>query len=349
MRVSEFDFELPEELIALRPAQPRDNARMLVVREDGTVGHAHVRDLTRWLRAGDALVLNDTRVIPARLFGRREGRGATAPRIEVLLFRREAPDLFRALARPARKLHTGDALSFGSLAAVVAGRGEAGEVTLRFQLSGPALDRAIAETGTVPLPPYIASKRAADTRDVADYQTIFAKHAGSAAAPTAGLHFTPELLARLAAAGVERQMVTLHVGPGTFLPVAAEETSAHRMHAEQARLDGETARALDQLRRAGGRIAAVGTTSLRTLESAAREDGTLGPFEGETSLFIVPGYRFRAVDILLTNFHLPRSTLFMLVAAFAGLDVMRRAYAEAITARYRFYSYGDACLLFRPR
>ena len=347
MRVADFDFDLPESLIALRPANPRDSARMLVVREDGNVAHAFVRELPDILGATDVLVLNDTKVIRARLHGRRVGR-PTEPNIEILLNRRVASDCFEALARPARKLATDDTLALGrTLRAIVLGRTGTG-VALRFNLSGAELDRAIAAEGEVPLPPYILKKRPAVAEDVVDYQTVFATHEGSVAAPTAGLHFTPDLLARLAAKGMARESVTLHVGAGTFLPVSVEDTAHHEIHPETATLDPVTAARLDAARKGGRRIVAVGTTSLRTLESATSERG-IGPFAGETSLFITPGYRFKAVDVLLTNFHLPRSTLFMLVSAFSGLENMRRAYAEAIAARYRFYSYGDACLLFRPR
>jgi S-adenosylmethionine:tRNA ribosyltransferase-isomerase len=341
MRVDLFDFDLPEELIALRPASPRDSARMLVVDADGRLIHAHVRDLPAFLGQGDALVLNDTKVIQARLRGTRVGRAGTTPKLEIMLHKRLGPDRFLAFARPARKLEAGDRLQLGSVAAEVEARHE-GEVTLRFDRAGAALDAAIAAEGEVPLPPYIAGKRKADARDASDYQTVYARDAGSVAAPTAGLHFTPALFAALEAKGVRRESVTLHVGAGTFLPVSAQDTDSHRMHSEWASL---SAAAADRLR-ADRRIAAVGTTSLRTLESAAR-GGRLEAFEGETDIFITPGYRFRTADILLTNFHLPRSTLFMLVAAFTGLDVMRAAYAEAIKERYRFYSYGDACLLLR--
>jgi S-adenosylmethionine:tRNA ribosyltransferase-isomerase len=350
MDVSLFDFDLPEGLIALRPASPRDSARMLVVHEDGRLQHAHVRDLPEFLARGDALVLNDTKVIPARLHGRRapkpgvEGEG---PKIEVTLHKRVAADRFLAFAKPARKLSVNDIVRLGSIEAKVIARGEGGEVVLQFALSGAALDAAIAREGEVPLPPYIAGKRAPDARDVADYQTIFAAHEGSAAAPTAGLHFTPELFARLEGKGIVRESVTLHVGAGTFLPVTAEDTAQHKMHSEWATLSRETAERLNATRAKGGRIAAVGTTSLRTLETSARADGTLAEFSGETDIFITPGYRFKAVDVLLTNFHLPRSTLFMLVCAFSGMETMKRAYAEAIAQGYRFYSYGDACLLLR--
>jgi S-adenosylmethionine:tRNA ribosyltransferase-isomerase len=347
MDVSLFDFELPEDLIALRPARPRDSARMLVVHADGTLEHKHVRDLPDYLTAGDALVVNDTKVIPARLHGRRaprQGQDGEGPKIEILLHRRLAWNRFSAFARPARKLVAGDRLHLGlSLDAEVASRGEAGELEVTFDLEGAALDAAIAREGEMPLPPYIAGKRETDAQDASDYQTYFADRAGSIAAPTAGLHFTEELLAKLAARGVSREHVTLHVGAGTFLPVTATDTSAHRMHAEWAELDAATAERLN----AAQRIVAVGTTSLRTLESAAKPDGTIAPLSAETDIFITPGYTFRTADILLTNFHLPRSTLFMLVSAFAGLETMKRAYAEAIAERYRFYSYGDACLLFR--
>ena len=341
MRVDLFDFDLPEELIALRPASPRDGARMLVVGADGRLTHAQVRDLPDYLGPGDALVLNDTKVFPARLRGVRIGRAGTTPKLEIMLHKRLGPDRFLAFARPARKLEAGDKVQLGDLAARVEARRD-GEVELRFDLSGTALDAAIAAQGEVPLPPYIAGKRKADAQDTRDYQTVYAKDAASVAAPTAGLHFTPELFAALEARGVAREAVTLHVGAGTFLPVGVDDTQGHRMHSEWASLSAGAAARLAQARR----IAAVGTTSLRTLESAAR-GGTLEAFDGETDIFITPGYRFRTADILLTNFHLPRSTLFMLVAAFSGLDTMRAAYAEAIRERYRFYSYGDACLLLR--
>lgn len=348
MDVKTFDFELPEALIALRPAEPRDSARLLVVHGDARLEHARVCDLPAFLRRGDTMVLNDTKVIQARLRGLRERVGSPGAKIELLLHKRVAPDRFLAFARPAKKLHPGDALRLGrSIEASVIARGEAGEVALSFALAGARLDAAIAAEGETPLPPYIAGKRTADARDVADYQTIYAREEGSVAAPTAGLHFTPELFAQLEAAGVGREAVTLHVGPGTFLPVAADDTSAHKMHSETAFLSAETAARLNAARAAGGRIVAVGTTSLRTLESAATPAGMVQPFAGDTDIFITPGYGFRTAEVLLTNFHLPRSTLFMLVSAFCGTETMKRAYAEAIAERYRFYSYGDACLLFR--
>ena len=349
MRVDQFDFDLPQDLIALRPAIPRDGARMLIVR-DGRFTHAHVRDLPEFLQKGDALVVNDTKVFPARLHGVRMPRpgGATSPKIEATLHKRLGPDRFLAFARPARKLEQGDRVLFGgTIAARVAARGEGGEIELLFETSGAALDAAIAAEGEMPLPPYIASRRKPDARDASDYQTVFAKDPASVAAPTAGLHFTPQLISMLQDKGVSREAVTLHVGAGTFLPVSAEDTDQHRMHCEWARLPEDVAERLNRVHDHGGRIVAVGTTSLRTLESAAGSDGRLGAYSGETDIFITPGYRFRAVDVLLTNFHLPRSTLFMLVSAFSGLETMKAAYAEAIRERYRFYSYGDACLLFR--
>jgi S-adenosylmethionine:tRNA ribosyltransferase-isomerase len=357
MRTDLFDFELPPEAIALRPASPRDSARMLVVPPDGSLRDGSVADLPDWLEAGDQLVVNDTRVISAQLSGRRIGRD-TEPKIDATLIKRLDGSRWQALVRPARKLAAGDTVRFGHdgrvcllghLDATVEHKGDAGEVTLSFLFHGPALDQAIADLGQTPLPPYIASKRAADERDATDYQTMFAERDGAVAAPTAGLHFTAELEARLRARGVGINRLTLHVGAGTFLPVKAEDTGAHQMHTEWGSISASTASALNAARKQGGRIIAVGTTSLRLLESAATEDGTIVPFECETAIFITPGYRFRAVDILLTNFHLPRSTLFMLVSAFSGLDTMQRAYAHAIASGYRFYSYGDACLLFRRR
>jgi len=355
MRVDLFDFELPQERIALRPADPRDSARMLVVRgpslEDRTV-----RDLPDFLRPGDALVVNDTRVIPARLDGVRV-RGENVARIEVTLIRREGSNLWRALAKPGKRLQPGDRIRFGessesmacllaSLDADVVERNE-GEVLLSIHLDGAHLDEAIERLGHMPLPPYIAARRPDDEKDAHDYQTIFAARAGAVAAPTAGLHFTPDLLAAVERKGVAVHRVTLHVGAGTFLPVKVDDTDAHVMHSEWGSVGAETAAALNAAREQGGRIVAVGTTALRILESATTEEGAVQPFAGDTSIFITPGYRFRAVDALLTNFHLPRSTLFMLVCAFAGLDTMQAAYAHAIAHGYRFYSYGDACLLLR--
>ncbi len=356
MRTDLFDFELPEDRIALRPAVPRDAARLLVVRAGGGLEDRLVRDLPALLEPGDSLVVNDTKVIPANLHGRRIGRGEHEPAIAATLTRRLDASRWRALVKPAKRLASGDVVRFGEegrvcfrfeLDARVEDKGEGGEVTLGFTLTGAALDEALAERGEVPLPPYIASRRAVDGRDTRDYQTLFAREEGSVAAPTAGLHFTDELVAALERRGVGLCKVTLHVGPGTFLPVKADDTSGHVMHAEWGTLSAETAAALNATRRAGRRVVAVGSTSLRLIESAASEDGTVAPFHGDTALFITPGYRFRAVDAMLTNFHLPRSTLFMLVSAFSGLEAMQKAYAHAITTGYRFYSYGDACLLLR--
>ena len=346
MRVDLFDFDLPEASIALRPAEPRDAGRMLVVHPGAPLAERAVRDLPGALRAGDVLVFNDTRVIPARLTGVRTRPGAPGQRTEVLLHLREAPARWRAFARPAKRLSPGDLLRFGDLAAVVAEKAEAGEIVLDFDRAGDALDAAIATEGALPLPPYIAGRRSTDERDTTDYQTVYARSPGAVAAPTAGLHFSEALLADLDAAGLQRVHVTLHVGAGTFLPVKAEDTDGHRMHAEVGILDDDTAGLLNAARAAGGRIVAVGTTALRLLESAAGPDGTLAAFSGPTDIFITPGYRFRAVDALVTNFHLPRSTLFMLVSAFSGLETMQAAYAHAIRGGYRFYSYGDASLLF---
>ncbi len=355
MRTDLFDFELPESNIALRPVSPRDAARMLVVMPDEALADAAVRDLPRYLRAGDQLVVNDTKVIPAQLSGRRIGR-ETEPKIDATLIKRIDGSRWQALVRPAKKLAVGDAIRFGNegrvcllgnLDAQVEHKGDNGEVTLTFSFHGPVLDQAIADVGAPPLPPYIASRRTPDERDTADYQTMFAVSEGAVAAPTAGLHFTPALEAALREHGVGLHRVTLHVGAGTFLPVKADDTSGHRMHAEWGTVSAATAEALNEARTKGGRVVAVGTTSLRLLESAAAEDGTIQPFAGETAIFITPGYTFKAVDVLMTNFHLPRSTLFMLVSAFSGLETMQRAYAHAVATGYRFYSYGDACLLFR--
>ncbi len=361
MRTELFDFDLPEKLIALEQASPRDAARMLVVdaragqETIGTLSNRIVRELPDLLRPGDVLVLNDTRVIPAALDGTRM-RGDNRAHVAFNLVKRLDDSRWQAFARPAKRLAAGDLVRFGGegrvclageLDARVAEKGEAGLVTLQFNLSGSFLDEAIAALGEVPLPPYIAVKRAPNAADRAAYQTIYAARDGAVAAPTAGLHFTPELFEQLDARGIERRFVTLHVGAGTFLPVKADDTAGHMMHSEWVEIDAATARALNEARARGGRIVAVGTTTLRVLESAADPDGTIKPFTGETAIFITPGYRFRAVDVLLTNFHLPRSTLFMLVSAFAGLDTMKAAYAHAIARGYRFYSYGDACLLLR--
>ena len=361
MRVDLFDFELPSDRVALRPAEPRDSARMLVIdpaaAEAAALQDNIVRDLPIALRQGDVLVVNDTKVIPARLRGLRHREESTA-RIEVTLHKREAGDSWLAFAKPAKRLRPGDTIRFGEtsesapceaghLDARVMERNEAGEVLLTFALSGTPLDEAIERLGEMPLPPYIAGRRTADERDSGDYQTLFARQSGAVAAPTASLHFTPALLVALEARGIELVRVTLHVGAGTYLPVKADDTENHIMHAEYGVISEEAAGKLNAARQRGARIVAAGTTSLRILETAAREDGIIEPIARDTSIFITPGYRFRAVDILLTNFHLPRSTLFMLVSAFSGLDRMQSAYQHAIEAEYRFYSYGDACLLFR--
>ena len=355
MRVDDFDYYLPEELIALRPASPRDAARLLVV-EPGTASpfaDRKIADLPELLSAGDALVFNDTKVIPAELKGTREREGALA-HISVTLTGRRDASRWRALARPAKRLKAGDRIMFGegegvcllgTLAATVEERGAEGDVTLAFDFSDASLDEAIAGRGTMPLPPYIASRRPADEKDRIDYQTIFAREEGAVAAPTAGLHFTPRLIEALEARRITAHFVTLHVGPGTFLPVRSADTGGHIMHEETGIVSKGVAEALNAVKARGGKIVAVGTTSLRLLESATDAHGRLAPFFDATNLFITPGYRFRFVDRLVTNFHLPRSTLFMLVAAFSGLDLMKRAYAHAVAEHYRFYSYGDACLL----
>ena len=360
MRVDLFDFDLPEERIALRPAAPRDSARLLAVRPDGEprLEDRSVRDLPDLLRAGDVLVFNDTKVIPARLHGLRARgevhgpcRGAAAQargRRALARLRPAGKAPRRRRPHPLRRARRKRRLRARAPRRRGRGEGESGEVVLRFSFAGAYLDEAIERFGEMPLPPYIAGRRAPDERDRADYQTLYAREEGAVAAPTAGLHFTDALLRRLDERGIGRVFVTLHVGPGTFLPVKAEDTAEHRMHAEFGTVSAEAAAALNAARARGGRIVAVGTTALRLLESAARPDGTIAPFAGETDIFITPGYRFRAVDALMTNFHLPRSTLFMLVCAFSGLDAMKAAYAHAIAAGYRFYSYGDACLLF-PR
>ncbi len=394
MRTDLFDFDLPADRIALRPVHPREAARLLVVRPGaqgqsaaqtpfapaqagaqrgddggtngswgpacaGTNGDSFddraIGDLPDLLQPGDCLVVNDSKVIAARLKGRRIGRAGTEPAIEATLHKRLDGSTWKAFVRPAKKLQVGDVVRFGDegkvcflgqLDAQVSHKDEGGDVTLSFSFHGPVLDQAIAERGELPLPPYIASKRKPDDQDKADYQTVFAHEEGSVAAPTAGLHFTDALLGRLRDRGVTVHKVTLHVGAGTFLPVKAEDTAEHKMHAEFATLPAEVAEALNAARAKGGRIVAVGSTALRTLESAAGEDGRLKPFSGDTAIFITPGYRFKAVDLMLTNFHLPRSTLFMLVSAFSGLETMQRAYRHAIDSGYRFYSYGDACLLY---
>ena len=349
MRVDDFDFELPGECIALHPAEPRDSARMLIVRPGEALEDGRVTDLLRLLRAGDVLVVNDTRVLPAELTGTRI-RGELSANVSFNLHKRVDANTWRAFARPAKKLHLLDRLELGdngSIAATVTGKGETGEITLAFDLGGAELDEAIKAHGAMPLPPYIEAKRHTEERDKSDYQTVYAARDGAVAAPTAGLHFTENLLQQLADLGVSVERVTLHVGAGTFLPVKVDDTDDHVMHAEWGDIPAAVVERILAAKAKGGRVIAVGTTSLRLLETAARATGTLQPFVGDTDIFITPGYRFNAVDMLVTNFHLPRSTLFMLVSAFAGLDTMRAAYAHAIGNGYRFYSYGDASLLFR--
>ena len=340
MRTDDFDFQLPQSLIAQEPAAPRDSARLLVVGD--TLADRTVATLPELLAAGDLLVMNDTRVIPARLRGR---RGAAS--VEITLHRRLDDGRWRAFAKPARRLKLGDRIEFGpGFHADVTERRE-GEITVVPNLAGDAFRQALRDYGAVPLPPYIKRAEGPHAEDVERYQTIYARQDGAVAAPTAGLHFTERLFAALDGKGIARATVTLHVGAGTFLPVTAEMAADHRMHSEWGTVSSEAAATVNAARAEGGRIVAVGSTSLRLLESAAAPDGTVMPFEGETSLFILPGYRFRVPDLMLTNFHLPRSTLFMLVSAFAGLERMKAAYAHAIRHGYRFYSYGDACLLHR--
>ncbi|HCO56143.1 MAG TPA: tRNA preQ1(34) S-adenosylmethionine ribosyltransferase-isomerase QueA [Pelagibacterium sp.] len=354
MKVDLFDFDLPEDRIALHPVSPRDSAKMLVVGEEGALSDRVVTDLEAILRAGDVLVVNDTRVIPAELRGRRH-RGEFSASVSFNLHKRVDGNTWLAFARPAKRLKSGDRVVFGAtsevcmldeLAATVKAV-EDGQVTLGFDLSDAVLDEAIKARGAMPLPPYIGAKRDIEERDKTDYQTVYAEHDGAVAAPTAGLHFTPELLERLESKGVGIEHVTLHVGAGTFLPMKADDTEDHQMHAEWGVVSPETVERIKAAKATGGRIVAVGTTSLRLLESAARKSGTLEPFADETDIFITPGFGFRVVDVLMTNFHLPRSTLFMLVSAFSGLETMHRAYKHAIDQNYRFYSYGDSSLLFR--
>jgi S-adenosylmethionine:tRNA ribosyltransferase-isomerase len=349
MRVDDFDFDLPEELIALRPMVPRDAARLLLS-EQGKVSDKIVSDLPNLLRAGDVLIFNDTRTIPAALKAHRPPRleGAPAIRADINLHQRIKPDVWKAFGRPAKRLAEGETLLFvGGLTARIDDKGEGGELTLRFDQSGPALDQAIAAAGMMPLPPYIARKRPTDAQDNADYQTIYARNDGSVATPTAGLHFTDMLLAVLDAKGIERHHVTLHVGAGTFLPVKVDAIADHKMHAESYSVSPQTAAAINQAKAQGRRIIAVGTTSLRTLESVADQHGNVQAGAGDTAIFITPGYRFKVVDGLMTNFHLPKSTLLMLVASLIGYEAMRALYVHAIKEQYRFYSYGDASLLWK--
>jgi S-adenosylmethionine:tRNA ribosyltransferase-isomerase len=350
VRVDQFDFDLPESLIALHPVEPRDAAKMLVVGGDGALADYQVSDLLEILRPGDVLVVNDTKVIPAELSGIRV-RGDSRRKVSFNLHKRLDSNSWLAFCRPAKHLGLFDKLELGhasqKLEAAVAGKGEGGEVTLAFDLKGAELDEAIKANGAMPLPPYIGGKRKVEARDATDYQTVYATVDGAVAAPTAGLHFTEKLLQDLALNGVGVERVTLHVGAGTFLPMKADDTDDHKMHAEWGEITQAAAERIAAAKAKGGRVIAVGTTSLRLLESAARETGALQPFMGETDIFITPGFDFRVVDVLLTNFHLPRSTLFMLVSAFSGIEAMQAAYAHAIANDYRFYSYGDASLLFR--
>jgi S-adenosylmethionine:tRNA ribosyltransferase-isomerase len=340
MRVDLFDFDLPAENIALRPASPRDSARMLAAEGPAGLADHVVADLPRLLRAGDCLVFNDTRVIPAQLEGMRGDA-----RIGATLHKREGLRQWRAFVRNAKRVRIGDRIDFGAdVTAIAADRGDDGSILLHFEGEEP-VELLLERAGRMPLPPYIASKRAADAQDLADYQTMFAREKGAVAAPTAALHFTPELMAGLAAAGIATETLTLHVGAGTFLPVKVDDTDAHKMHAEWGRIDPATADRLNAVRAKGGRVIAVGTTSLRLIESASGEDGVIRPFEGDTAIFITPGYVFRGIDGLMTNFHLPKSTLFMLVSALMGRERMQAAYAHAIAEGYRFYSYGDSSLL----
>jgi S-adenosylmethionine:tRNA ribosyltransferase-isomerase len=339
LRVDLFDFDLPPERIALRPVSPRDSARLLLA-QGREISDRSVADLPSLLRRGDLLVFNDTKVIPAQLEGR---RGEAS--IGATLHKREGPRDWRAFIRNAKRVRDGDRVEFsGGVSAIATEKADDGSVLLSFQGEDP-VELLLERAGRMPLPPYIAGKRAPDEKDAADYQTMFAREKGAVAAPTAALHFTPRLVEALAEVGVGHETLTLHVGAGTFLPVKAEDTEDHVMHSEWGRIDAATAARLNRTRDEGGRLIAVGTTSLRLLESAAGEDGIVCPFEGDTDIFITPGYRFRAVDGLVTNFHLPKSTLFMLVSALMGLETMKTAYAHAIANRYRFYSYGDASLL----
>ncbi len=347
LRLADFDFELPARLIARHPVSPRDSARLLCV--SAGLADRRVSDLPDLLRPGDLMVFNDTRVIPAQLSGRRRARaGGSEAKIEVTLHKREGAFLWRAFAKPARRLAPGHHIEFGEgLSAEVVAKTVEGEVVLRLNLADATLSQALDRHGQMPLPPYIRKLRPLEPRDAVDYQTVYARAEGAVAAPTAGLHFTAALLAALAGRGIEPVHLTLHVGAGTFLPVKSERIQDHRMHAESGEISAATAAIINRARAAGRRIVAVGTTSLRLLEAAAEESGRIREFSGETEIFITPGYRFKTADLLMTNFHLPKSTLFMLVAAFAGLARMKSAYAHAIAEGYRFFSYGDACLLER--
>jgi S-adenosylmethionine:tRNA ribosyltransferase-isomerase len=342
MRVDLFDFDLPPERIALRPVSPRDAARMLCVSGDGGLADRHVRDLPLLLRKGDCLIFNDTRVIPAQLTGTRGDASIGATLHKRLDLRR-----WQAFVRNAKRLRVGEQVDFGAgVTAVAEARHDDGSFTLFFEGEEP-VEVLLERAGTMPLPPYIAGKRPTDAQDRSDYQTMFAQKDGAVAAPTASLHFTPGMMAAIAEAGIKTATLTLHVGAGTFLPVKADDTADHKMHSEWGSIDAATAERLNAVRAAGGRLIAVGTTCLRLIESAAGDDGVIAPFAGDTDIFITPGYRFKAVGGLMTNFHLPKSTLFMLVSALMGRETMQAAYAHAIASEYRFYSYGDSSLLLR--
>ncbi|MGI9352719.1 MAG: tRNA preQ1(34) S-adenosylmethionine ribosyltransferase-isomerase QueA [Rhizobiaceae bacterium] len=354
MRVDLFDFDLPEANIALRPANPRDSAKMLVVEK--CLKDCSVSQLPELLQTGDVLVFNDTKVIPTQLEGVRCREDGSNARISVTLHLRISGDRWLGFAKGAKKLKKGDRIQFGNsgntclsgtLDCTVVDKSEAGDIEFRFDLSGAVFDEALMQVGAMPLPPYISGKRAADDQDMSDYQTTYACEEGAVAAPTAGLHFTPELMQVIEEKGIFLKFVTLHVGPGTFLPVKVEETGEHKMHSEWGIVDHDTADAINSAKKTGGRLVCVGTTSLRLIESAADEEGNIKPWEGNTDIFITPGYRFKAVDLLMTNFHLPKSTLFMLVSAFCGLEKMQAVYRYAIENGYRFYSYGDSSLLYR--
>ncbi len=350
MQLSDFDYDLPEALIATRPARPRSAARLLVA-DGATLSDAHVGDLPDWLRVGDRLVLNDTRVIPARLNGARRRMGAqgeTAARIEVTLLQPRADGAWSAMIKPLKKLREGEVVTFSQTLSATLIAKEYGQGVLTFNLTGDDFDAALAEAGAMPLPPYIAARRAADAADAEDYQTVWARHSGAVAAPTASLHFDDALLEVLRAKGVEFTHVTLHVGAGTFLPVKVEDVTTHKMHAEWGEVTPEAAAQIAATQAAGGRVIPVGTTALRLIESAARETGAIAPWRGETDIFIYPGFEFRVTDALMTNFHLPKSTLMMLVSALIGQGELRRIYAHAVDQKYRFFSYGDASLLI-PR
>jgi S-adenosylmethionine:tRNA ribosyltransferase-isomerase len=344
MNVNDFDFDLPKEAIALRPARPRDSARMLVLDNASKITHKSVLDFADYLTADDIIVFNNTRVIPGRLTGKRG-----EAKIEITLHKRNSATEWQVFAKPAKKCKLHDELNFNGLKATITAIGEAGERTLKFIVEDDAMTNALEQHGTMPLPPYIAAQRAVDTNDDRDYQTVYAEKDGAVAAPTAGLHFTDKLFRTLDEKGVKRATVTLHVGAGTFLPVKVDNTEDHKMHSEWGEITPDTAALLNETKAKGGSIVSVGTTSMRLLESAADENGIIHPFKGDTDIFITPGYRFKAVDILMTNFHLPKSTLFMLVSAFAGFDEMHRVYDTAIQNGYRFYSYGDSSLLFRKK